>query len=183
MKIGWSKFALEQNKENKKFKRNPNMLLKLVAKYWKLRQPGTGRNDLKQVVVVPILEKELSGLFSSSWGRITDAKYIRGKVVKRQPNEDPFIDVRGKGQPMPVRFAKIVLYSADTLLENSGERSGDFDWEIVAILTGPWGTEPMTPLTMARNFLRAPGGTYANYTAWEFAYSIYFWSAFIRVKP
>lgn len=183
MKIGWSKFALEQNKDNKKFRRAPAMLPKLVAKYWKHREPGQGRKDLTQVVVVPIYEKDLSCLFSSSWAHINDAKRIVGKRVKRQPHEDAFIDIRGTGYPLKVQFAKVVLYSRATLLENDGEVSGDFDWEIVAILTGPWENEPMTPLTMARNFLKKPGGTFAPYTAQQFAESIYFWSQFIRVKP
>ena len=182
MKIGWSKFALEQNNDNKKFKGKPDKLIELVEKYWSKRKPGQGRKDKTQVVVVPIQEKELNRLFSSSWGFIDKAKRIVGKVVKRQPNEDGFVDIRGTGKPIPVISAKVVLYSKMTLLENDGKRSGDYDWEIVAILTGPWENEPMTPLTMARNFLQAPGGTYAPYTAWEFAYSIYFWSQFIRVK-
>lgn len=182
MKIGWSNFALKQNKKNKKFKRIAHMLPKLVYKHWKHRKPGAGRNNLKQVVVVPILEKDISKLFSSSWADISQVKRIVGKVTKRQPNEDSFVEYIGTGKSMPAKFAKIVLYSADTLLENNGERSGDYDWEIVAILTGPWENEPMMPLTMARNFLQAPGGTYAPYTAWEFAHSIYFWSRYIRVK-
>jgi len=182
MNIGWSKFALEQNKDNKKFRRAPAMLPKLVAKYWKHREPGQCRKDLTQVVVVPIYERDLSCLFSSSWAHINDANRIVGKRVKRQPHEDAFIDVRGTGKPLKVQFAKVVLYSRATLLENDGEVSGNFDWEIVAILVGPWENEPMTPLTMARNFLKKPGGTFAPYTAQQFAESIYFWSGFIRVK-
>lgn len=182
MKIGWSKFALEQNKENKKFKGKPKKLIELVEKHWACREPGQGRKDKTQVVVVPILEWDLHKLFSSPWAHINDAKYILGKVVKRQPNEDAFIDIRGTGKPLKVQFVKVVLYSRATLLENDGEVSGNFDWEIVAILTGPWENEPMTPLTMARNFLKKTGGTFAPYTAKQFAESIYFWSQFIRVK-
>jgi hypothetical protein len=182
MKIGWSNFALEQNKENKKFKLHPKNLLGLVRNNWQHRQPGQGRKDLTQVVVVPILTPNLHKMFNSSWAHINDAKRIVGKVVKRQPHEDPFVDIRGTGKPLKVQFAKVVLYSTETLLENDGERSGDYDWEIVAILTGPWENEPMTPLTMARNYLQKPGGTFAPYTPKEFAESIYFWSQFIRVR-
>ena len=70
----------------------------------------------------------------------------------------------------------MVLYSAETLTENDGTRSGDFDWEVVCLLAGAAQTEPMDPLTMARNMLEKPGGTYAPYTAQEFAEAIYFWS-------
>lgn len=183
MNIGWSKFALEQNKDNKKFKGKPKKLIDLVEKHWVAREPGQGRKDLTQVVVVPIYETKIHDLFGSSWAHINDAKRIVGKRVKRQPHEDAFIDVRGTGKPLKVQFVKVVLYSRATLLENDGEVSGNFDWEIVAVLTGPWENEPMTPLTMARNFLKKTGGTFAPYTAKQFAESIYFWSQFIRVNP
>ena len=34
----------------------------------------------------------------------------------------------------------------------------------------------MDPVTMARNFLEKPGGTFAPYTAQQFAEAIWFWS-------
>jgi hypothetical protein len=184
-KIGASDFVIKgKNADSKKFNGEIADLIALVAKHWDNRAPGVGRADTSQVVVVNIKEHNLKDLFNSSWGNITDAKYIRGKVVRRQDHEDPFIDMKGKGNPLPVKYVRVVLYSRETLLENNGQASGgDYDWEIVAILTGPWETEPMTPLTMARNYLQKPGGTFAPYTAEQFAESIYFWSGFIRVKP
>ena len=66
--------------------------------------------------------------------------------------------------------------SADTLLENDGERSGDYDWEIVSIQAAPVAGEPMKPVTMARNFLARPGGTPCEYSARDFALAIEYWS-------
>jgi len=182
--IGWSDFAIKQNKKrhHSHFKGSHKQLLELVRKHWRKRKPGQGRTDTKQVVVVPIIEPNLHKLFGCPYGNIETATHLKAKVTRRRPYEDPYIEVHGRGKSLPVKFAKVVLYSADTLLENDGERSGDYDWEIVAILAGPIDKEPMSPLTMARNFLQATGGTYAPYTAWDFAYSIYYWSQITKVK-
>ena len=184
MKIGWSNFALKRNKKkhHSYFKGTPKKLVELVHKHWRKRSPGQGRTDTKKVVVVPITEKDLPKLFGCPYSNIVDATHLRAKMVRRQDHEDPYIEVHGRGKSLPVKFAKVVLYSAETLLENDGERSGDYDWEIVAIIAGPWVNEPMSPLTMARNFLQKPGGTYAPYTAEQFADSIYFWSQITKVS-
>lgn len=174
--VGWSDFSFE--KDRWKFKGTAAGLLKLVHKNWKNRVPGVGRTDLTKVVVVPIKEVNL---FKCNWLDINSAKRITGKVVRRQPFEDPYVALIGRGVSEAVKCAKVVLYSADTLLEDGGTRTHlNADWEVVAVLTGPWENEPMTPLTMARNFLRKPGGTFAPYTAEQFAESIYFWSQFIQ---
>lgn len=184
MKLGWSNFALKRNKKKHHsfFKKSPKKLLDLVQKHWKKRVPGAGRTDTKKVVVVPILEKDLHKLFGCPFGPIETATHLRAKVVRRQDHEDPYIEVHGRGKSLPVKHAKIVLYSSEALLENDGERSGDYDWEIVAIIAGPYESEPMSPLTMARNYLLKPGGTFAPYTAKQFAESIYFWSQLVKVK-
>ena len=173
--IAWSDFAKKHDKW--KFRGTQSDLLALIYKYWRKRKPGQGRTDLTQVVVVNI---PCAYMFRNNWTDISTVTRITGKVVRRQPHEDPYVALRGRGKPLPTKVAKVVLYSADTLMENDGTRSSNADWEIVAILTGPWVSEPMNPLTMARNFLQAPGGTYAPYTAWEFAHSIYFWSQIIQ---
>jgi hypothetical protein len=85
----------------------------------------------------------------------------------------------------PARTVDIVCYSAEALMENDGGRSTDCDWEIVTFLcTDEDEQEPMTPLTMARNFLEKPGGTRSVYTSREFAESIWHHASVrgIRVK-
>jgi hypothetical protein len=182
--IGWSAFALKRNRKgnHSKFIGPVNDLIPLIHKHWKKRVPGVGRPDMSQVVVVPIEEKSVGRLFQAPWSKVEDAHHLRAKVVQRQEGEDHYVEVHGKGKRLKAKFAKVVLYSATTLLENDGERSTDCDWEIVAIMAGPWDNEPMSPLTMARNFLQKPGGTFAPYTAHQFAESIYFWSQFVKVK-
>ena len=193
--IGWSKFALERHTKKiaaTQFPWPSELLLKLVRKHWNKRIPGQGRTDLNKVVIVPIQENEidLDVLFTTSWVHIKNLKpenYIKGKLVSRQAGEDPYIEISAwSGGPWntslseKVKYAKVVLYSADTLLENSGTRSTSCDWEVVAILGGPWSNEPMTPLTMARNYLQKDGGTFSPYTAEQFAESIYFWKDYIK---
>jgi hypothetical protein len=41
----------------------------------------------------------------------------------------------------------------------------------------------MNPLTMARNFLEKPGGTFCEYTAREFAEAVYYWSRRAGLEP
>ena len=166
-----------------RFLGTPEQLLELVAEHWDSRGPGAGRADLSQVVVVPIASPRVAELFTCGWIRLADAQDIRGQVERRQPHEDPYVALTATGPTLPVKFARVVLYAAATLLDDGGERSGDFDWEIVALMAGPWENEPMVPLTMARNFLRQPGGTFAPYTAEQLAESIYFWSGFVARRP
>lgn len=183
MKIGWSKFATEKNasRDGSYFLGSPETLIELVEKHWSKRRPGAAREDMKMVTIVPIEESNLAEMFGCPWAHIKDATSISASVVRRQPHEDPYVELRGIGKALPVKYVKIVLYSAAALLENNGTRSGDYDWEIVAILAGPWEDEPMMPLTMARNYLQEVGGTYAPYSAEDFAKSIYFWSQYVKV--
>jgi len=95
---------------------------------------------------------------------------------RRQAGEDGFVRVTAEGPREPALFASVVLYSAEALLENNGSRSGEFDWEVVCLLAAPVADEPMHPLTMARNLLEKPGGTFCEYTARQFAEAIYYWS-------
>ena len=205
LKIGWSELAIE--KHTKKDSATPwpwpkELLVNLVKKHWTSRVPGTGRTDTDKVIVIPMEEtqEDLQALFTCNWIHINNLDWyqkIEAEVVTRQAGEDPYVSMstidadsnnirsratKGKGKTEPVRFAKVVLYSKEALLENDGKSSGDFDWEIVAVLAGPWEKEPMMPLTMARNFLNKSGGTFAPYTAEQFAESIYHWSQYIRVK-
>jgi len=95
---------------------------------------------------------------------------------RRAAGEAGFVRVTAEGAREPALHAAVVFYAAATLLENGGRRSGDADWEVVCLLAGPTADEPMDPLTMARNMLQKPGGTYCAYSAEEFARAIWYWS-------
>ena len=83
--IAWSEFATKQNERgyHSKFLQSPEKLISLIKKHWKHRLPGTGRKDLSEVVVVPIRERKLGIYFSTPWGSIKTAKYLRAKVVTK----------------------------------------------------------------------------------------------------
>jgi hypothetical protein len=154
-------------------------LIALIEANWDKRTPGAGRTNLEQVVIVPLPAKR----FRSATAQIHENIVLDAYFHRRQTFEEPFVKVTSRGDTVQAKYAKVVLYSAATLLENDGERSGDYDWEVVAIIAGDVQDEPMPPLTMARNFLEKAGGTKADYTAKEFAEAIYYWSSRVSVAP
>jgi hypothetical protein len=173
--IGWSDFAHQRHRphgDRTYFAGSAEELLALVRDHWPERQPGTGRPDRSQVVVVPVPPDR----FVCSTVRIAPDTPLFAQFERRQPDEDGFVRVTAVGPREPARYAAVVLYSAAVLVENGGSRSGDFDWEVVCLLASPHPDEPMHPLTMARNFLAKPGGTPCTYTAQQFAEAVYYWS-------
>ncbi len=175
LKLGWSDFAAKRHLPGGKhtwFEGTADQLLERVCNGWSGRQPGAGRNNLEQVVVVPV---DPDG-FVANTVLVNEDTILHAHLDRRQHGEDAFIRVTAEGQREKPTFASVVMYSAETLTENDGTRSGDYDWEVVCLLAGASENEPMDPLTMARNMLEKPGGTYAPYTAEEFAHSIYYWS-------
>lgn len=174
--LGWSAFAAGRHLPggiHTWFAGTPDELLDRVRAAWPQRRPGAGRADLAQVVVVPV---EPAG-FVPGTVRVGPATPLHAVYDRRQPGEDGFVRVTAEGEREPARHASVVLYAAATLLENGGTRSTDADWEVVCLLAGPTATEPMDPLTMARNMLQKPGGTDGAYSAAEFAEAIWYWAA------
>ena len=171
--IGWSGFALNQQKRNARFNGKPAELLTLIAANWAKRQPGFGRKDLSEVVVVPVPPRFFSGTTTTIRPHIK----LKAYRTQRRRGENWYVDVSTKQKPDRIKFAKVVLYSKATLAH---EASGKFDWEIVAVLAGSVESEPMQPITMARNFLKKKGGTFAPYTADQFAEAIWYWSNKVR---
>jgi hypothetical protein len=176
LKLGWSEFARNRHVPGGKhtwFEGSPEELLTRVLDSWHHRRPGAGRLDRDKVVVVPV---DPAG-FVSSTVRLDENTPLHARFERRQPHEEGYIRVTAEGTREPADFASVVLYSAETLLENDGVRSGDFDWEVVCLIAGPEAEEPMDPLTMARNMLEMPGGTYCHYSAEQFAEAVWYWSS------
>lgn len=182
--IGWSKFARERHRPgsgNTYTTLEEQYVVQMAELFWDGRQPGHGETGLDRKVVIPV--KDAVGFFLPT-AKLEEDLPLRAHATRRQAGEDLHVEVfldsedakRFKIEPEIAKFVKIVCYSADALLENNGERSTDCDWEIVAILGSKAEQEPMTPLTMARNFLEKPGGTKSEYTAKEFAEAIYYHS-------
>jgi hypothetical protein len=173
--LGWSDFARARHPvggSRTYFDGTDEELLGLVRKHWHQRRPGAGQSELDRVIVVPVPPAR----FVSGTVLVRDSTVLHANFEKRQPHENGFVRVTAEGEREPARFAGVVLYSAETLLENAGNRSGNWDWEIVCLLAGPQEDEPMHPVTMARNMLAKPGGTPCEYSAQEFAEAIDYWS-------
>lgn len=189
MKIVPSKFLLDQEEKNPQLAIGSsavdrlNYLAIMVQYNWRRRKPGAGRKDLKEVVTVDVMNPKSNFRYDSeafcapTYVNISTVRHATAKISKRRDGEDPYPVIKAVGEPLPNKYAYAVLYSRDTLL-NSGEELTDpeADWEIVALVVSPWKNALMCPITMARNYLRKPGGTFAPYTAEQFAESIYFWS-------
>ena len=193
MKIGISAFAAKNMPDLEAQEK----LISQINSAWEKRKPGAGRDNLDKVVLVPI---PTAGYFDRSVG-ITEDMLLEAWPTRREEGEDLYVAVRAVGykptglrwllwkiglaSPKPIELepaqsVKAVLYSADTLLENNGKRTGDFDWEVVAVVSGA-DHEPMEPVTMARNYLGKPGGTPAPYTIEQTMNSIYHWSGRAKV--
>lgn len=181
--IGWSEFAIKQHAEgmgNSFFTISHEKVLDLVKENWDKRTPGAGEVGLDRKILVPV---PAEGFFMPIVD-LVDGMPLRAEVVRRQPHEDPYVDVyidyfdaKAQGlEAKPANFVNIVLYSVEALLENNGTRSTEADWEIVCVLASKTQSEPMMPLTMARNFLEMAGGTFTSYTALQFAQAIYYHS-------
>lgn len=185
LSIGISVFA--QNKAD------PAKLLRQVRQNWINRKPGTGRTDIDKVVLVPISPEG----YALRTVEISEDFVYDAYFTRRAEGEDPYIAYRAIGyKPHGLRwlgwklgitklkpitaatakFVHVVCYSAESMLENNGKRTGDFDWEVVAVLPSNREVEPMEPLTMARNMLQKPGGTFAPYTQYQVLEAVYYHS-------
>ena len=197
MKLGWSNFAAGRHAPGRGysyFNGDNDELIEVVRENWDKRRPGNGRTDLDKVVVVPVPPQDFVGTTVT----IREGMTFEASLFRRQPQESPFIKVVAKTclltdqemeklgiekqkfvarpSPDPVNFASVVMYSAAALLENDGERSGDFDWEVVAIIASAVENEPMHPLALVRNYLQKPGGTAMPLTLEMLAESVWYWS-------
>jgi hypothetical protein len=173
--IAWSDFARSRHVPGGRhvwFEGDEEELLDLVRHRWADRAPGAGRRDLTRVVVVPVPPAR----FHATTVLVDEDTRLEARLDRRRPDEEPFIRVTARAEAPPPRWAGVVLYSAAALTENEGRRSGEADWEIVCLLAGERADEPMDPVTMARNFLEKPGGTFAPYTARQFAEAVWHWS-------
>jgi len=180
--LAWSGFARERYRRGRGhawFDGDEQELLDLVRAHWDARRPGDGRTDLELVVVVPVPPDRFRGATVN----VAHADRLTARLVRRQPQEDPYVEVLADGPPEPVHHAAVVLYSAAALLQNGGERTTDADWEVVCLIASPVDPEPMDPLTMARNMLARPGGTPCTYTAEQFAAAVWYWAGRVKAHP
>jgi len=178
--FAWSSFArlrYVRNGSHTWFDGTEEELLDLVRDHWPRRRPGDGRTGLDQVVVVPVP----CDRFVGSVVLIEEATELSAHLVRRQPEEAPYVEVKAVGPRECVAHAAVVLYSAETLCLNGGTRSSDASWEVVCLIASSIDAEPMDPLTMARNMLAKPGGTPCDSTALQFAEAVWYWSGRAKI--
>jgi len=189
--IGWSQFAIGRHTAtsgNSYFTTklstaddHAEVILRVKDK-WPLRKPGDGEGDcLDRKILVPVPPEHF---YCPPRAKLVMGMPVQAEVVQRQEGEEPFVEKFvtpedaekfGAIVEIPAAFVDVVLYSAEALLENDGERSTDCEWEIVCILARQQeDAEPMPPLTMARNQLEMAGGTAGHYTSEEYAKSIWY---------
>lgn len=164
-------------------------LLALTQANWERR---TISPHNPEVMLVP-MPAEVTGRFYGSMIEVTPETPLRAVFAPRAAGEDPYIQVMAVGgEKQPARRAEIILYSHDILAaDGDAPPTREADYYIVSINAYVGsdvdeGPEPMSPMTMARNFLRLKGGTQppVPYTAEEFARSIVYWSKRARIaKP
>lgn len=129
-------------------------------------------------VVVLSVPPSFSGFrFYSGVTVLTATTPLRARFAARQAGEAAFVEVQAIGPKTEAVAVDIILYSRTLLVDEGETPDGDTDYEIVSINARTSADpEPMTPMTMARNFLELPGGTKAEYTAAQFAEAILYWS-------
>lgn len=121
--------------------------------------------------------------FHCPFVKIDKSTELISRVVKRQDNEEYYIQTRAKsGKNLEAGKVEYILYRHDVLLENN-ENSTSADWELISIHSVPKGIDkmPMGPVTMMRNQLNLEGGTRAKYPSDEWAESVYFWQKYAAV--
>ena len=107
------------------------------------------------------------------------------KLVKRQENEEPFIQTRAlNGSLLKTGKVELILYRHDVLKENN-ENTTIAEWELISINSVPEGIDkmPIGPVTMMRNQLKLSGGTKAFYSSNEWANSVRFYQQYAILDP
>lgn len=181
--IGVTDFVRRQTPESKysHFEGGWEELVEIVRANWHRREVSPHNSEVR---LVPI-PQDLVHRFYTAIVEVTPDTHLRALFEPRVPGEDPFIQVEAVGYPKaPARKAEIILYSHE-VLDKDGDAppTREADFYIVSVNTYATDEpEPMSPMTMARNFLHLKGGTQPEvpYTAEEFARSIVYWSRRVR---
>lgn len=184
-KIGVSDFVKRQTRQSKfnYFEGSWEELVMLVESQWAHRKMSPHNSG---VLLVPMPDEALPRFFTSIVP-VTESSPLKAEFTARMPGEAPFIQVEiAGGQKVPAQRAEIILYSHETLArDNDAPLTREADYYIISINAyASLAEEPMSPMTMARNFLGLKGGTRPEvpYTAEEFARAIVYWGQHARIN-
>ena len=131
-------------------------------------------------VILVQVSKELIHHFICPFVKITEETKLKAIVVRRRPEEKPYIQIRAlNGTLLKTGAVDLILYHHDVLKE-SNEQTTDADWELISFHAIPEEIDnmPMGPVTMMRNQLQLSGGTKAFYESEKWAESIKFWQEY-----
>jgi hypothetical protein len=134
------------------------------------------------------LPDECAPRFFSSHILVDETTPLHAFFAPRATGEAPYIQVVSPGgTKQPAERVELIFYRHDILaVDGDAPDPQTAEYYLVSINAYPnREPEPMSPMTMARNFLHLTGGTQPShpYTAEEFAKSIVYWSNRVRVKP
>ena len=129
------------------------------------------------------VEENLISHFICPYTKLTDATKLTATMVRRRPDEEPYIQVRAlNGDALTAGRVDLILYNHDILAETN-EQEFKEGWELIAFHAIPKGINsmPMGPITMMRNQLQLEGGTKGEYNSKEWAESVNFWQKYITL--
>ena len=171
--IGMNSFVRRQTADSKfsHFAGSEEELVNLVVENF----DNAVRGYRDGVLLVPVPAEN----FFSGVVEVTPETELRAIFGARRKGEAPYIQILAVGgEKLPAKFVEVVLYAREVLLEDGEDAvSTDCAFEIISINARPTeGVEPMSPVTMARNFLGLAGGTAGEFSAQQFAEAIIYWS-------
>ncbi len=183
--VGVIDFVKRQTPESKydHFEGSWDELIALIERQWAQRHVSPNNSE---VLLIPMPEDQLHRFYASTI-EVTAETLLQAKFAPRAEGEDSFIQVTAMGGcKSQAKRAEIILYSHDVLAaDGDAPPTREADYYIVSVNAyASSEEEPMSPMTMARNFLGLKGGTKPQvpYTAEEFARSIVYWSKRARVS-
>ena len=184
-RVAVNEFVRRQTKESgKSF--SSQLSFKDIALHAELQMSaGYFKEGYRQGVRIVAAAADITKQFTCPFVKIDAATELSAKYVQRRPNEKYYIQVRAKtGTLLPAGKVELILYHHDVLAEND-EQSTTAEWELISFHALQEGINqmPMGPVTMMRNQLELPGGTKANYSADEWAYSVKFWLHYAVLEP
>ena len=141
---------------------------------------GNYKPGYREGVILVHVAKKLISHFTCPFVRITEETKLKATVVKRRPQEEPYIQMIAlNGTPLKTGSVDLILYHHD-ILKETNEESTDADWELISFHAIPEEIDnmPMGPVTMMRNQLHLPGGTKAFYESEKWAQSVKFWQEY-----
>ena len=178
--VSINKFVKRQVKDSGKSYADGLTFEEIVSHAQEQLASGHYTEGYRDGVIIVRVAKELIHHFICPFVRITEETKLKATVVRRMPQEEPYIQMRAlNGNCYKTGAVDLILYHHDVLAETN-EQTTDSDWELISFHSIPCGIEkmPMGPITMMRNQLQLPGGTKGFYESGQWAESVKFWQEY-----